>query len=56
LSSHETEEAANQARDIYKAASALGRKGGHANTDLQNKARAKNGLRGGRPPKDKSGV
>lgn len=54
ISSHETEESANTARDIYKAASALGRKGGSATSRAKKKSSAANGKLGGRPKsKDK---
>jgi len=54
LSSHETEADANQARDIYKAASALGRKGGSSTSKAKQKSSAENGKLGGRPKsKDK---
>jgi hypothetical protein len=38
-------------QQITEAARALGSKGGRANTPAQNAARAKNGRKGGRPPK-----
>jgi hypothetical protein len=49
LSSHDTEQAAETARDIYKAAVALGRKGGLATSDAKTKA---NRAKANNPPKE----
>lgn len=43
-----------EALSISNAAAELGRKGGSANTDLQNSARAENGRKGGRPKGSKN--
>jgi len=53
LSSHDTDIAAETARDIYKSASALGRKGGLSTSDIKKKSSAENGRLGGRPKIDK---
>ena len=54
LSSHDTDTSAETARDIYKAASALGHKGGSSTSKAKQKSSAENGKLGGRPKsKDK---
>lgn len=56
LSSHDTDTVAETARDIYKAASALGRKGGSSTSKAKRKSSAENGKLGGRPKSKNKGA